>query len=439
MAPHDLPPSIPRRLRRATLTLSVLHGHHLWKRTDGEHSRGYRRPGQHCHFAQYLPTHLCRPHLPCDGALHRRSRRPPGIATEGHIRLPRHPAPLRTEGGDGNWRNAHLLLPLCPSFSRQRADGGVREYACPRGALAHRDAGRSSGSQRRTDTDLSAPRRSQYPSPLQSGHGLLHLPEPAFLFRTVPDTHPAHHRLLHRQRTEIRQRRRMAGDGTRQYPHCRSRETAALYPHLLVHRYPGKLCTVRPATYPLRWQSVADECSDRALHHRYPGIGGLYLFCLSQDCLYHQCSIHGGVVGGYAVRSHVSRYSHVCARACGLLPLPRAALHGGGTSHDLLRCRICLLLAVGSYTLHLPIGSTADTAIAEMVDKKRDKGEAISPPHHLAHLPHCQQLPSSATSGMPSPPIPPSCSCWQAVSSSTDCSTTTCTPPTWCARLPSQW
>ena len=27
--PHDLPPSIPRRLRRATLTLSVLHGHHL--------------------------------------------------------------------------------------------------------------------------------------------------------------------------------------------------------------------------------------------------------------------------------------------------------------------------------------------------------------------------------------------------------------------------
>ena len=67
--------SIPRRLRRATLTLSVLHGHHLWKRTDGEHSRGYRRPGQHCHFAQYLPTHLCRPHLPCDGALHRRSRR----------------------------------------------------------------------------------------------------------------------------------------------------------------------------------------------------------------------------------------------------------------------------------------------------------------------------------------------------------------------------
>lgn len=26
-----------------------------------------------------------------------------------------------------------------------------------------------------------------------------------------------------------------------------------------------------------------------------------------------------------------------------------------------------------------------------------------------------------------------------AVSSSTDCSTTTCTPPTWCARLPSQW
>lgn len=52
----------------------------------------------------------------------------------------------------------------------------------PRGALAHRDAGRSSGSQRRTDTDLSAPRRSQYPSPLQSGHGLLHLPEPAFLF-----------------------------------------------------------------------------------------------------------------------------------------------------------------------------------------------------------------------------------------------------------------
>ncbi len=108
--------------------------------------------------------------------------------------------------------------------------------------------------------------------------------------------------------------------------------------HLLVHRYPGKLCTVRPATYPLRWQSVADECSDRALHHRYPGIGGVHLFCLSQDCLYHQCSIHGGVVGGYAVRSHVSRYSHVCARACGLLPLPRAALHGGGTSHDLLRC-----------------------------------------------------------------------------------------------------
>ena len=41
--------------------LSVLHGHHLWKRTDGEHSRGYRRPGQHCHFAQYLPAHLCRP------------------------------------------------------------------------------------------------------------------------------------------------------------------------------------------------------------------------------------------------------------------------------------------------------------------------------------------------------------------------------------------
>ena len=74
--------------------------------------------------------------------------------------------------------------------------------------------------------------------------------EPAFLFRTVPDTHPAHHRLLHRRRTEVRQCRRMAEDGTGQYPHCRSRETAALYPHLLVHRYPGKLCTVRPATYP---------------------------------------------------------------------------------------------------------------------------------------------------------------------------------------------
>ena len=67
------------------------------------------------------------------------------------------PPLLRTEGGDGNWRNAHLLLPLCPSFGRQRADGGVREYACPRGALAHRDAGRSSGSQRRTDTDLLLP------------------------------------------------------------------------------------------------------------------------------------------------------------------------------------------------------------------------------------------------------------------------------------------
>lgn len=255
------------------------------------------------------------PHLPCDGALHRRSRRPPGIATEGHIRLPRHPAPLRTEGGDGNWRNAHLLLPLCPSFGRQRADGSVREYACPRGALAHRDAGRSSGSQRRTDTDFSAPRRSQYPSPLQPGHGLLHLPEPAFLFRTVPDTHPAHHRLLHRRRTEVRQCRRMAEDGTGQYPHCRSRETAALYPHLLVHRYPGKLCTVRPATYPLRWQSVADECSDRALHHRYPGIGGLYLFCLSQDCLYHQCSIHGGVVGG--LRCPESRFPlQPCMRPC---------------------------------------------------------------------------------------------------------------------------
>ena len=68
------------------------------------------------HFAQYLPAHLCRPHLPCDGALHRRSRRPPGIATEGHIRLPRHPAPLRTERRDGNWRNAHLLLPTMPFF-----------------------------------------------------------------------------------------------------------------------------------------------------------------------------------------------------------------------------------------------------------------------------------------------------------------------------------
>ena len=42
----------------------------------------------------------------------------------------------------------------------------------------------------------------------------------------------------------------------------------------------------------------------------------------------------------------------------------------------LLRCRVCLLLAVGSYTLHLPIDGTADTAIAEMVDKKRDKGRS---------------------------------------------------------------
>ena len=62
------------------------------------------------------------------------------------------------------------------------ADGGVREYACPVALSPHRDAGRSSGSQRRTDTDLSAPRRSQYPSPLQSGHGLLHLLSQPFFF-----------------------------------------------------------------------------------------------------------------------------------------------------------------------------------------------------------------------------------------------------------------
>ena len=46
-------------------------------------------------------------------------------------------------------------------------------------------------------------------------------------------------------------------------------------------------------------------------------------------------------------------------------------------SHDLLRCRVCLLLAVGSYTLHLLAGSTTDTAVAEMVDKKETREEAI--------------------------------------------------------------
>ena len=163
----------------------------------------------------------------------------------------------------------------------------------------------------------------------------------------------------------------------------------------------------------------------------------------SQDCLYHRCSIHGGVVGGYAVRK--SRYPFQPCTA----PV-HAASYLFPVRHFTEAAQAMIYFDAGFAYFWQSVATLFIFLLAALLIlpllkwwiKREITGKKQSPP---PATPPCPPTALSTASVIRHE--------WHAIATNPAILLVlaggiflygllynyTCTPPTWCARLPSQW
>ena len=99
-----------------------------------------------------------------------------------------------------------------------------------------------------------------------------------------------------------------------------------------------------------------------ALHRGYAIGGGHPLYVVPRVVAGHQCGLHGGVAGGYALWAHLPAQCHVSRGAVCRKVFSCAPFYRSDAVHGLLRGRILGMLASVGYTVCLPFGNVAFVA-----------------------------------------------------------------------------